>query len=68
MVIESRSIVSGATALALAGAGLWLCMAMFTPSEQTGSVEIKQLAEPAWAVEVKQMELEPTAVTKTASR
>jgi hypothetical protein len=70
MVIESKSIVGGAVALALVGAVMWGFTVMFSPPEkQPGSVEVTQLSEPSWAVEVKQLGEEPSASdTRTASR
>jgi hypothetical protein len=70
MAIDSKSIVGGALALALVGAVMWGFTAMFSPPQkQPGSVEVTQLSEPSWAVEVKQIGTEPTpSDTRTASR
>lgn len=68
MVIESRTIVGGAAALAIVGAGLWVSTMMLSPStEDRGTVEVQQIVdEPAWTVEVK--ELGADGVQKTAAR
>jgi hypothetical protein len=55
MVIESRTIVGGAAALAIVGIGLWVSTAMMSPPEHHGSVEVQQINEPSWAVEVKEL-------------
>jgi hypothetical protein len=70
MAIESKSIVGGAVALALVGAVMWGFTVMFSPpAKQPGSVEVTQLSEPSWAVEVKQLGDEPSASdARTASR
>lgn len=67
MVIESRTIVGGAAALAIVGIGLWLSTMMLSPSDENrGTVEVQQIDEPSWTVEVK--ELGTDDVTKTAAR
>ena len=67
MVIESRTIVGGAAALAMVGIGLWISTAMMSPSQENrGTVEVQQINEPSWAVEVK--ELGAADVQKTAAR
>lgn len=56
MVIESRTIVGGAAALAIVGIGLWVSTAMLSPpAEHQGTVEVHQINEPSWAVEVKEL-------------
>jgi hypothetical protein len=68
MVIESRTIVGGAAALAIVGFGLWISTAMMSPpDEQRGTVEVQQLNEPSWAVEVKDLGASDAAV-QTAAR
>lgn len=69
MVIQSRTIVGAAGALALVGAALWGSAVLTTPHEQTGSVEVKQVLERSWAVEVKDLGAEPAPsdATKTAA-
>jgi hypothetical protein len=55
MVIEARTIVGAAGAFAVAGLALWL---LSPPAEQPakhGSVEVVQVQEPAWTVEVKDL-------------
>jgi len=67
MVIESRTLIGGAAALAIVGAGLWAStMMMGSPAQDRGTVEVQQIDEPAWAVEVK--ELGASDVQKTAAR
>jgi hypothetical protein len=55
MVIEARTIVGAAAAFAVAGAALWL---FSPPAEQQGkhgSVEVVQMQERSWTVEVKDL-------------
>jgi len=67
MVIESRTIVGAAAALALVGGLVWGSMFMFSAPAHSGSVEVKQIEEPtAWSVEIKQMD-QPVEGTKTAA-
>jgi hypothetical protein len=68
MVIQSRAIVGGAAALAIVGAGLWLSMMALGPShENRGTVEVQQINEPSWAVEVKELG-GSDGIQKTAAR
>jgi hypothetical protein len=57
MVIESRTIVGAAAAFALVGAALWGSAMLFEPADQAskGSVEIVQVPERSWAVEIKDL-------------
>ena len=55
MVIESRTIVGGAAALAIVGIGLWASTAMLSPPANNGVVEVQQINERSWAVEVKEL-------------
>ena len=67
MVIESRTIVGGAAALAIVGIGLWAStMVLNSSPEDRGTVEVQQINEPSWTVEVK--ELGADDVQKTAAR
>ena len=67
MVIESSKIVGGVAALAIVAGGLWASTTMMSSSdEHRGSVEVQQINEPSWAVEVK--ELGAADVQKTAAR
>jgi hypothetical protein len=55
MVIEARTIVGAAGALAVAGLALWM---LSPPAEQPskhGSVEVVQMQEKSWQVEVKDL-------------
>lgn len=54
MVIEARTVVGAVAAFAVAGAALWL---LSPPAEQAkqGSVEVTQVQERSWTVEVKDL-------------
>lgn len=52
MAIKSQQVVGVAGAFALVGAALWASAALFSPPQQGGSVEIVQVPERSWAVEV----------------
>ena len=52
MVIRSQQIVGIAGAFALVGGALWGSSALFSPPEDVPRVEISQLPERSWAVEV----------------
>ena len=55
MVIEARTIVGAVAAFAVAGAALWV---LSPPAEQPGkrgSVEVTQVQERSWTVEVKDL-------------
>lgn len=69
MVIQSRTIAGAAAALAIVGAALWGSAMLSTPDEQHGSVEVQQMPERSWAVEVKDIGEQPAPVdaTKTAA-
>jgi hypothetical protein len=65
MVIESRTIVGAAAALALVGGIVWGSLFMFSPPAHSGSVEVTQIEEPSWSVEIR--EIEPVEGVKTAA-
>lgn len=70
MLIGSRTVVGAAGAFALVGAALWLSTFVLNkPAPHTASVEIQQVHERSWAVEVKDMGFQPpaTETTKTAA-
>jgi hypothetical protein len=67
MVIESRTIVGGAAALAIVGIGLWASSAMMSPPTGQGTVEVHQINERSWAVEVKELGASDASV-QTAAR
>jgi hypothetical protein len=67
MVIESRTIVGGAAALAIVGIGLWVSSAMMKPPANQGTVEVQQINERSWAVEVKELGASDSSV-QTAAR
>lgn len=52
MVIKSQHVVGIAGAFALVGAALWASAALFSPPKHVASVEITQVEERSWAVEV----------------
>lgn len=54
MVIEARTIVGTAAAFAVLGAALWFSIAATTPA-QSGTVQVQQLQERSWAVEVQDL-------------
>jgi hypothetical protein len=67
MVIESRTMIGAAGALAIVGAGLWVTLSATTPPPaHSGTVEIQQVQERSWAVEIK--DLGDETVTTVASR
>lgn len=66
MVIEARTIFGAVAACAVAGAALWL----FSPpaSDGKGSVEVVQMQERSWTVEVKDLgAADANEVTRTAA-
>lgn len=69
MLIESRTIVGAAAAFAIVGAALWGSTLMMAPPSNSGHVEVHQVPERSWAVEVKDMSFQPPAAedTKTAA-
>lgn len=69
MMIQARTIVGAAGALALVGAAMWGSAVLTTPHEQSGSVEVEQVLERSWAVEVKDLGEQPvpSEATKTAA-
>lgn len=73
MMIESRTIVGAAAAFALVGAALWGSALLFEAPENggTGSVEVAQVPERSWAVEVKDLgasEAQPEGMRTAANR
>jgi hypothetical protein len=68
MVIKSQQIVGIAGAFALVGAAVWGSAMLFQPPADTSSVEIKQLQERSWAVEITDLgAAEPAPEKRTAS-
>jgi hypothetical protein len=69
MLIESRTIVGASAALAIVGAALWGSAMMMAPPAHSGRVEVKQLEEKAWSVEVKDVGFQaaPSEQQKTAA-
>ena len=69
MLIESRTIVGASAALAIVGAALWASSLMMAPPSQPGHVEVTQIEEKSWSVEVKDMSFQaaPSDQQKTAA-
>jgi hypothetical protein len=70
MLIGSRTVVGAAGAFALVGAALWLStLVLPKPPSHIASVEVQQVHERSWAVEVKELGTQPAATdaTKTAA-
>lgn len=68
MVIKSQQVVGVAGAFALVGAALWASAALFSPPDDVPSVEITQLPERSWAVEVTDLgATDPVAAEKRAA-
>ena len=67
MVIESRTIVGAAAAFALVGAALWGSSLLFEAPEDNdvaGTVEVVQMPERSWAVEIKELDANDVASTE----
>ncbi|HWK50963.1 MAG TPA: hypothetical protein VNR40_13810 [Steroidobacter sp.] len=68
MVIKSQQIVGIAGAFALVGAALWASSALFSPPSEVPSVEISQVQERSWAVEITDLgPIEPKPEKRTAA-
>lgn len=71
MVIESRTIVGAAGAFALVGAALWGSALLLEPPANLnpGTVEVRQIQERSWTVEVKDLGAtdKPSDATRTAA-
>jgi hypothetical protein len=68
MVIKSQQIVGIAGAFALVGGALWASSALFAPPKDVPSVEISQIQERSWAVEIKDLgPVEQPAEKRTAA-
>jgi hypothetical protein len=67
MLVESRTLVGAAGALAIVGAAFWFSLAATTPTRHSGTVNIQQIEEPSWAVEVKDMSSNSSEMIKTAA-
>jgi len=68
MEIKSQQIVGIAGAFALVGGVLWASTALFNPPQDVPSVEISQVPERAWAVEITDLgAAEPVGEKRTAS-
>lgn len=66
MVIESRTMVGAVGAFAIVGAAIWFSLsAMSTPPAHAGTVEIQQVQERSWTVEIKDMD---TSTATAANR
>lgn len=68
MVIESRTIVGAAGAFTIVGAAVWFSLAASTPSRHAGTVEVQQIEERSWSVEVKDVSAASSPdIVKTAA-
>lgn len=68
MIIKSQQIVGIAGAFALVGGALWASAALFNPPKDVPSVEISQVPERSWAVEITDLgAVEPAAERRTAA-
>lgn len=68
MVIEARTIVGAAGAFAVAGLALWLLSPSADQQAKNGSVEVTQVQERSWTVEVKDLgATETTDSARTAA-
>jgi hypothetical protein len=68
MVIEARTIVGAAGAFAVAGLALWLLSPPADQQAKQGSVEVTQVQERSWTVEVKDLgATETTDSARTAA-
>lgn len=68
MMLKSQHIVVIAGAFALVGAALWASAMLFNPPHGAPSVEINQVQERSWAVEITDLgAVEPTTEKRTAS-
>lgn len=62
MLIESRTIVGASAALAIVGAMLWgATMLAPAPTSKHGKVEVSQVEDRSWSVEVKDVGFQPAA-------
>ena len=69
MVIKSQHVMGIAGAFALVGAALWASAVLFSPPKHVASVEITQVEERSWAVEVTDLgAVDPPAQKTVASR
>jgi hypothetical protein len=55
MAIDTRTIVGAAGAFAVAGLALWLLSPSADQQAKNGSVEVTQVQERSWTVEVKDL-------------
>ena len=55
MVIEARTIIGAAGAFAVAGLALWVLSPSADQQAKHGSVEVTQVQERSWTVEVKDL-------------
>lgn len=68
MAIKSQQIIGVAGAFALVGGALWASSALFEAPESVPSVEINQLQERSWAVEITDLGAsDPAPERRTAS-
>ena len=65
MVIESRTMVGAVGAFAVVGAALWFSLALSSrpAAAHKGTVEVQQIEERSWTVEVKDLGASPAPTT-----
>ena len=56
MLIESRTVVGASAALAIVGAVLWGSSLLMAPPTHQARVEVTQVEDKSWSVEVKDMQ------------
>ena len=67
-MIKSQQIVGIAGAFALVGGVIWASSALFSPPKDVPHVEISQVAERSWAVEITDLgPVEPATEKRTAA-
>lgn len=67
MVIESRTMVGAAGVFAIVGAVVWVSMSATSAPMHNGTVEVQQIEERSWAVEVKDLGADSSGIVKTAA-
>jgi hypothetical protein len=68
MLIESRTIVGAAAAFALVGGALWGATMLFEPPQEQATVEITQIEDRSWTVEVTDLGAADSKAAVTAKR
>lgn len=68
MLIESRTIVGAAAAFALVGGVLWGATLLLEPPTTRATVEVKQIEDRSWTVEVTDLGMADSKTEVTAKR